>query len=263
MESKEVLKALGLPEDLDSVEKVVDAHRSSYLLKNEAHEDETVKGKITGKLFGELTTEAKRAFGLETAEIKDMHIKDILKLGVEKQNTKIKELEETAGKGSEEVIGKLKTEAEKYKGQANQYKTDLEKVVGEKAELETQFTGKLKQHKIDTVYKDAMAKLPLSESVTEVSKIGFDTLIKGNFKFDIGENDEFLVLDAQGQKVPNPTKTGVYLGLSEVLEMEAKKQNMLKQNNLPTGRQTPTYTPPAGQPATRTREIHPSARRTE
>jgi len=161
METKELLKAIGLPEDLDSVEKAVEAHRTSYLLKSEAHEDESVKGKITGKLFGELTTEAKRLYGFETAEIKDMHIKDILKLGVERQGTKIKELEEAAGKGSEEVIGKLKAETEKYKGQANQYKNDLEKVVGEKNELETQFTGKLKQHKIDTVYKDAISKLPL------------------------------------------------------------------------------------------------------
>jgi len=97
-----------------------------------------------------------------------------------------------------------------------------------------------------------------------VSKIGFDTLIKSSFKFDIGENDEFLVLDSNGQKVPNPTKTGVYLGLSEVLEMEAKKQNMLKQNNLTSNRTTTQYTPPSGgQPATKTREIHPSARRTE
>jgi len=263
MELKEALEALGLPTDLDTKEKIVEAHRNAYLLKTEAHEDDTVVGKITGKLFGELTQVAKREFGLETAEIKDKHLKDIIKDGVAKQKALITQLEESAGKGSEEVITKYKADVEKYKGQANQYKTDLDKVVGEKTELETQFTGKLKQFKVDNIYKDSFAKVAMSETVNEATKIGFETIVKGKFKFDIGENDEFLVLDAKGQKVPNPTKTGVYLGLSEVLEMEAKKQNMLKQNNLPTGRTNPVYTPPAGQqPATKTREIHPNARRT-
>lgn len=262
MELKDALKAIGLPEDIDSPEKLVEAHRSSYLLKGEAHEDEAVVAKVSGKIFGELTTVAKREFGLESSEIKDKPLRDIIKLGVEKKNTLIQSLEETASKGSEEVINKLKSDTEKYKGEAKQYKGDLEKLLGEKAELENTFNSKLKQFKVENHYKDVFAKLPLSESATEVAKLGFNTLIQSNYKLDVGDDDSIMVLDSKGQKIPNPKQTGTYLGLAEVLEMEAEKNGLLKKNNLPGGRvivktgAVNTDTTPA-----KRREIHPAAAR--
>lgn len=231
MEIKDVLESLGLPQDLDSTEKIVEAHRNNYLLKSEAHEDEDVKGKITGKLLGELTTKAKKLFGFSNEDIKDKHFKDILTEGVESYKTKLTELEEQSTKGGDEVVNKLKTDLEKLKTQANQYKGDLEKVLGEKTELETTFTNKLKQFKVDSVYKEQLSKIPFSEQAGDVAKLGFNTLIQSKYKIDLDETENVIVMDEKGQKIPHPQKTGVYLGLGEVLEMEAKKANILKQNN--------------------------------
>lgn len=258
MELKDALKAIGLPEDLDSVEKIVEAHRTSYILKGEAHEDDAVVAKVSGKIFGELTTVAKREFGLESAEIKDKSIRDIIKLGAEKKNTLITSLEESVGKGSEEVISKLKAESEKFKGEAKQYKGDLEKLVGEKAELETGFNNKLKQFKLDNYFKDVLGKVPFSEGATEVAKIGFNTLFQSKYKLDVADDESVLVLDSKGQKIPNPKQTGTYLGLSEVLELEAKENGLLKQNNVNQKVVVVNHQQQQNNAVT-TREMHPNA----
>lgn len=262
MEIKDVLEALGLPDSIDSKEKLVEAHRGMYLLTTEAHENEAVSAKITGRIFGELGKEAKKLFDFSNEEIKDKPFREILSAGVKKHTDAIKMLEETAGKGSEEIIQKAKAEADKYKSEAKQYKGDLEKLVLEKQEIENTFTGKLKQFKVDSALKDAMGKLTFSESATDVAKIGFNTLFASKYKLDLGEDDTVVVLDVKGNKVPHPSQTGKYLSLSEVLEAEAKANSLIKQNNLPPARVTPfaSATPPAGQEP-KTRTIHPAAAR--
>lgn len=265
LELKDVLDVLGLPTDVDSKEKLAELHRKNYITKAEAIEDDEVVKKVEGRIYGGLTTEAKRLFGFSKEEIKDKPFKDILREGAERFATKITELEEASGKGSEEVVKRLNGELEKFKNQANQYKTDLEKVIGEKSELENGFTQKLKEFKVQSAYKEAFSQIPLSETANDLTKRGFNDHVRSTYKFDVDEEENVIVLDAKGQKVPNPTKTGAYLGLVDVLKMEAEKNGILKKNN--AGANHPSFQfgqrkeEPGGDPPKPKREISTAAKR--
>lgn len=102
--------------------------------------------------------------------------------------------------------------------------------------------------------------MPFSDGTTEVAKLGFNTLIQSNYKLDVGDDDSILVLDSKGNKIPNPKQTGTYLGLPEILEMEADKNGLLKKNNL-NGNQrvVVTHSQRNDNNQAKTREIHPAA----
>lgn len=257
MEVQEVLKAVGLPEDIGTIEKIVEKHNSLFLPLADAHTDERVVEKITGKIFGGLTTAAKRQFGLTNEEIKDKKFEDIMAMGTEKLSKKIKDLEST---GSDEKVKNLTSELEKVKGQSQQYQTELEKVVKEKGDLETSFNTKLKEHKISGIVKEAKGKLSFADGVPEVARLGFDSLVASKYKIDLDEKENPIVTDLEGKRIKNPTKSGAFLSIDEVLDQELDGAKLKKKNNLP-GNKPFQFTPnPAStEPPATGRKVHPAA----
>lgn len=229
MEIKELLKALDLPEDIDTPEKAVSAHASKFIPLADAHTDDRVVEKVEGKLWGTVGNAVKREFGLKNEDIKDKKFEDILKFGVDGLKTKITELTNT---GADEKLTKLQTELDKIKIQADQYKTEMEKVVGEKTELETGFNNKLKGFKVASIYKDAKGKLLFADGIPEVSKLGFDTLISSKYEVSLDDKDNVIVLHKDGKRVANPTKSGAFLTLDEILDSELDQAGLKKKNNL-------------------------------
>lgn len=246
LEAKEVLKAFGLPEDTDSVEKAVEGHRKKYVLISEAHEQSSpVYAKIYGAVSGELAQEAKKLFDLSKEDMEEdgdkRPLRDVMKRAKEKVGAKIKELEEAAGKNNDEKLKSLLDENEKLKGRNKQYETDLKKIGEEKDQLATSFSQKLKEHKVSSQRKDIAGRLPYSDAKKddEIWKTGFDNYINSKYNFDLDENEKLSVTDKQGQKVPHPGKTGIYLSAEEIYDMELDKQGGKKKNGLPGGQRVP------------------------
>lgn len=236
LESKEILKALGLPEDLEDITKVVSKHNESYLLKSEAHEDDDVKSKTLGAALGSIDTEAKRLFGFSSEDIKGHKTVEILKKGVEKFKSQITELQ---GASSDEIVKKKDKEIETLKGQFEQYKGELEKVVQEKQELEANFTTKLKDYKVKNHLRDSKSKLAFVDKISDVSKRGFDAVIEDKYTFDLDDKDNFVVRTKDGKKVTNPKQSGTFLSPDEVLNMELEAAGLKKLNNQKGGNELP------------------------
>lgn len=233
METKEIFEFLGIAE-ADSLDKLKTAFEGKFVTKASAHEDEAVFGKINAKIYGGLTTEAKRVFDLKTEDIKDKEFKDIFKMGVEKLTSKIKTLEES--QTNDERYTKLKTE---YDGITTKFQETEKDVLKLRQELDTEkatASNTIKQFKIGHAYEAVKAKLPFADGVTDVTKIGFDTVIKSKYKMDIDEaTGNILVMSMDGKRIPNPKRTGEYLGINEVLDMELDAVEGLKKRNNASG----------------------------
>lgn len=227
MELKELLKALDLPEDTADIKTAVEHHNTKFLARDQAGEDPDVVSQVTGRIYGPLNNLAKKTFGLSNEDIKDKKFEDILKIGVDKFNTEITALK---GQNSDDKVKTVTDELNRTKVLADQYKTDLEKAVQEKTDLETGFDNKIKGFKITEKVKEAKGKLSFAESIPELAKVGFDTQINQKYKFDLDKEDNLIVLTSEGKKVSNPTKTGKYLSIDEVLDMELEAANLKKQN---------------------------------
>lgn len=228
LEVKEVLKAFGLPEDIDSVEKAVEKHTAIYVPIDSADSDERVVSKVSGRLLGGLTTTTKKIFGLKSEDIKDKKYEDVLALAAKGLTDQINELKNS---GSDEKLSNMQKELEKVKNLSEQYRTDLEKAVLEKGDLETNFNKKVKSFKIGSKLENVMGKLPFSNGIPEAAKIGFNKIVADAYDFDLDESENVIVMDKKGKRIPNPTKSNTYFSLDEVLDAELDKQGLKKKNN--------------------------------
>lgn len=222
---------MGLPADIDSIDKLKPKFESRFLTKATAHEDEEVRSKISGALYGGLTTEAKRLFNLKPADIEGKDFKDILKMGVEGMSTKIKTLEESTN--NDERYNTLKKEYEGLNQKHEQTASDALKLRKELDDEKAAAANKIKGFQVNHAYDAERSKLPFADGTLDVAKIGFDASFKGKYKMDIDDTGALLVMTQDGKRVPNPKRTGEYLGLSEVLDMELEAiPGLKKKNNL-------------------------------
>lgn len=233
MEAKDIFEYLGISE-ADSLDKFKSAFEGKFITRALAHDDEAVAGKITANVLGGLTTEAKRLFGFKGEDVKDKPFKDILKMGVENLTTKIKTLEESTS--NDEKYTKLKGEYDALTGKYGQTAEDVVKLRQELDNEKATSANTIKQFKIGHAYEAAKSKLPFADGVTDVTKIGFDTVVKSKYKMDIDDaTGNILVMSQDGKRIPNPKRTGEYLGLSEVLDMELDAVEGLKKRNSASG----------------------------
>lgn len=235
MEIKEVFDFLGLPADIDSVDKLKTKFESKFITKAVAHEDDEIKSKVSGAIYGGLTTEAKRLFGFKSEEIKDKDFKDILKMGAETMGAKIKSLEDAAG--NDERYMNLKKEYDGVLGKFNQTTEDLGKLRKELDDEKATAANQIKSFKVNHAYEAERSKLPFTDGAPEVAKIGFDTVFKSKYKLDLDEQGGPIVMTQDGKRVANPKRTGEYLGLAEVLDLELEAIPGLKKKNNLNGNQ--------------------------
>lgn len=234
LELKDALTCLGI--DIDpataKVEDFKTAVDAKFITLDEATKNPDIMKKAVGSFGFEVNDALKKEFGLEKSEIKDLPTKEIVQFAAKKLMGKIKELEDSAGKGVDEKVKELTGKIEKLQGVANQYKSDLDKTAGELETEKTNFSTKLKGFKVQNLMKDAKSKLAWSEQATEVSKRGFDAIISDKYVIEVGDDDAVSILDKAGKKIPHPKKTGTYLGIDEVMDMELESAGLKKKNNL-------------------------------
>lgn len=269
MELKDVLNTLGLEgaKDIDSFK---EKFQGKFISKDEAYNDEEIKGKITGKVTGAATTLFKRLFELDNSEIKDKKWEEIAELGASKLKASIKELEGKSSQTNDEALKDLNAKLEKATNTISEYKAqnstlqkgleDTEKTWSEK------YTGLRKNNIIEGAKSKLSSKL---RELNDLERIGFEAAIKNNIILEFDEKDEPVVKGPDGKRIPNPNKLGAFLSIDEALEMEAVKGNVIKKNNAggqqanqamfqPSQQQNNTSQQNNGGQSTQ-RQVHPNA----
>lgn len=262
MEVKDILTALDIKaEDIDGFKKAIN---EKFIPKSQAMDDDEIKGKITGKITGAFTTNAKRVFGLSNEDVKDKKWEDILELGVQKQNERIKELEDLASANNGEKEKELTSKLEKAAKKADEYKNLLETASQTLAQKETEFTSTIKGMKVSSFFDKAKEKVSskLKSDISEAERFYLDSKLKENIIVDFDDNGEPLVLGKDGKRLTNPNKVGAFFSLEEAIEKEAETLNLIKKNNGQVIDPKKIFTPieqKAQIQQTNTRTIHPNA----
>lgn len=237
MELKNVLETLGL-EGVKDLEAFKEKFQSKFITKDEAFNDEEIKGKITGKIAGAATTLIKRHFELENAEIKDKKWEEVLEIGVSKLKNSLKELEGKAGQTNDEALKDYQAKLEKANKTISDFKEQNETLKTGLETSEKTWSEKYLGLKKNNVLESAKSRLlPKLREMTELERVGFEAAIKNNINIDFDEKDEIYVKGIDGKRIPNPNKMGAFLSLDEALELEAVKGNVIKKNN--AGQQNP------------------------
>jgi hypothetical protein len=261
MEAKDLLEVLDLKDikDIDGFKKAVN---EKFISKSQALDDDEIKGKITGKVTGALTTLAKREFDLSNDEIKDKKWEEIIVQGAAKQKAKIKELEDLSASGNDEKVKDLTAKLEKASKKADEYKGLLDTTTQTLAQKETEFNGKIKEFKVSSRFEKAKETVSqkLKSDLSLAEKLGFDSKLK-DIVVDFDDKDEVLVLGKDGKRLTNPNKVGAFLSLEEAIELQASELNLIKKNNGATVDLKSLHTPKTEtvQPQTNGRQVHPSA----
>lgn len=258
LELKTALEAAGLPTEIDSPEALVEAINKKFIVRDEAVKDAELEKKFYGKFANVHESALRKAFDLEETEIVGKPLKDVIKLSAEKVAQKMKEIEEAGGKGNDEKLNKLLEEHNKLKAQITDLSVVNTKLIQEKDQLASEYDGKIKSFKIDSEYKKAKAKLAFADGIPNAAKVGFDTIFNGKYKIDFDEKGATIVTDHEGKPIANPKKTGVYLGLEEVLDQELDAQSLKKKNNLPANPPKPGPVSPQDADKQR-RPVNPAA----
>ncbi len=238
IELKDIISSLGIDADIEKL--TLDDFKtqvgSKYVLREDALKDEEIKSKITGNIFGKLTTKAAQEFGLTSGEVKDKKIEEILTLAKTKYETQITALTEQAGKGNdkkvkelEDAISEAKSKLKTAEDGLGQWETKFNSEVADRE-------GKLKSYKLN----DKVSKIQqsLSDKFTEdykkseLVRAGFETHINNTYVFDLDEKDEPIVkTKADGKIVASKAKIGHSATIDEILLSEMEAKGVLKKNN--------------------------------
>ena len=174
---------------------------------------EEIGQQITGKVSEYTETLAEKEKEIAEAKKSGASAKDVEKLTAELETWKNKH-EETEG-----LLNTTKTQFEEF-----QNNVEAEK----------------KQFKISQFERDAWNNIKLATK-SDYERKGFEQELKSKYQLEL-DNDNLVVKDKEGKRIPNPTKHGEFMGWKDVIEHEAKGANLLDEN--PHSGKQPKNTPP-------------------
>ena len=257
MEAKELLDFLGIEaEDLDGFKS---QFGTKYYTEKQIHDNKDLIGKFTGKTLSKVKQnvlkQAREAdIPFTNNEFDDVELEEIVKTldsrRSESYNTQLTELKSQIGKSGEEAIAPYKEKLTKFEQALADEKKAKVEIMGQFDQFKAESAGQIKSTRIDYFKKDLMTSIdydPLAIK-DELKKMGWESHVSSNFKFDFDENDQPIILDKSGSKIKNPKKADEWLSPKDVLTAEADKLGLIKKNQQ-GGR--PAFVPPApgGTPA--------------
>jgi len=226
--TEQLLKAVKLDGKTFETEEDFVAELSKQYAPIDAPISEEKKAKVIGGLLGTLETTLKRElkeFGVEHEIDKKKPIQDTLAEVMAAirttKNEEFEALKAQSGTGNDEKIKSLTSELEKFKNKFHEEKDLRTQAVAQWQQKEQEYEGKIKNVKKDYKLTDTYSSaVKWKSGITEIEKIGFDSMIKSKYNVDLDEADALIVTDKQGKQIPNPKVAGQTLSFAEVLEME-------------------------------------------
>lgn len=247
IENKEIFDYLGInTEGIENIDSFREKFENEFVKKSVLKDSKsneykefapTFVGKITGSTQTALNRKLKE-YGVEidANEIKDKRIEDVVEYGVSKLfdslNGKVGDLENKLTKGKDEATKELET---KYNTITKKY-SELESLhnglKNEYQSAEEKWKNTLKQEKINHLIAKQHEGIKWKAGIKDIEREGFFGRIKTNYKIDFDETSNQLeVFDVNGNRIPNPKKSGTWKSYSEILEEEGLKNEVWANND--------------------------------
>jgi hypothetical protein len=246
IDNKEIFNYLGIPDEgIESIDSFRERFESEFVKKSVLKDTKsneykefapTFVGKVTGSTQTTLNRKLKEyGIELDANEIKDKRIEDVIEMGVSKLYDSISErvvdLEGKLSKGKDEATKELET---KYNSISKKY-SELEQLhnglKNEYQSAEEKWKNNLKNERVNHLVAKQHEGIKWKAGIKDIEREGFFGRIKSNYKIDYDENSNQLeVFDVNGNRIPNPKKSGTWKTYAEILEEEGLKNEVWSSN---------------------------------
>lgn len=227
---------LGIGKEYESEDEFRATFEKEFIRKSLAPDPERIKGETFGKmrtaftqLFREMGIDITKSEwegdALEVAKDKILGYRESL-------NEKIKELEQRAeepGKELEILQEKLNKREQKLKDIETLHKQTL----SEFDEYKSQSIQKEKSWKINTVMDSIRKDIPWSSDRAEQDEVYFNHKWNEKYKVDLDDDGKPVLLNKEGERIPNPKTTGTFLDPKEAALSLATELGQVKKTDNP------------------------------
>lgn len=234
------------PDEVESIDKAKEHFQSRAVLRDQAHKDEAIIGKVFGaaetkvkSLFGDFLGDAESEARLKFSQAKSFteKLEIIGKTVKEKTSAEIEELKKKVGSAAPELKAKYESEIEEWK---NKYATikqaQTEAVEGIK-QWETRFQEREKDFKVQHLLNDVRSKVDIDPTLSSTPQgkmilKGFESEFFSKYKPDLSEDGNTLVFieKATGKPKANPKRAGDFLSAEEIFAEEIKAAGIEKKS---------------------------------
>lgn len=240
MELKDVFEYMGFEKEPENIDEFKEVVKNNWTLKKQAIEDDSVRKAVLGSSFKAVGQNIRKklneGYGLEipNSELESKQIEEFVFDNIEKikstYESKIKEIE-TQITAPNEALKEYETKAISLEKRLKEEKDAKKLIEAEYNQFKETKQSELKNYKIDVLKKDIFSKIKFSSDVTDVAKIGYNTLIESKYSIDFDESGEPIVVDKKkGERIPNEKVAGKYKTPYEIFEEEAISNKLIATN---------------------------------
>lgn len=232
MEIAEIKQFLGLPDEVDSLEKFKEHFNSSFVNKEKAHLDETVKSRATGDVLRRISSKVANElgdFGIKTSDFEGKPFEEVVSVAAQNAKQRIQELSESQGKPDKRYQD-LESQFQTIKQERDQFKGQLSQVAGEFETFKAQKDNEVKNWKIGIKLNEVKSKITFVDGISDIQRKGFESVLN-EYKFDLDETDNLVVKDNNGNFIPSKSKAGAFADAYEVMDFLADANGLKKKNN--------------------------------
>ena len=246
IENKDILNYLGINEtEIENIDSFREKFETEFVKKSVLKDPKsneykefapTFVGKVTGSTQTALNRKLKE-YGIEmdANELNGKRIEDVIETGVSKLyeslHGKVYDLENKLTKGKDEATKELESKLNSVQKKYTELESLHNNLKNEFQSAEENWKTNFKNERIKHLIAKQHEGIKWKLGIKDIEKEGFFGRIKTNYKIDIDENTNQLeVFDSNGNRIPNPKKSGTWKTYNEILEEEGLKNEVWSAN---------------------------------
>lgn len=255
---KEFITFVGVDE-AKTIDEAKAKFSGQYYTEKQIHDDPKLLGKFTGKTIKRIkqniiSKARERDIPFTQSDFDNVElIEDVFdQLATKQAETfggKITELQGQIGKTGEEAIKPYKDKIDQYERSLTDERKAKKDIADEYEKFKGDMDGKVKTIENKYYKNDLLGKVNKQLDQVKLKdplvKVGWESTIDSNVKFDKDEHGEFQAFDLNGQKFKDPKKADRWLSPEEVVMKFADPAGLIPKN--PQGGQ-PAFRPPVPPP---------------
>lgn len=263
---KEQKEFYAIPDEVTTPEEYKTWFNDTFIRKDKINVDKALRQQISGAALGTEMTNFFRFFkdrGVEFTEEEKKAFMDLpshkneklIESGFEKLTgtyaNQIEELKKTGVQNNDEKLKTLEEDKNKLSLRIKEIELARTQAVTELENEKKNTQTNLRTFKISSLRDEALKGVKLKAKLTEAERLGWESAIEKNLKFDLGENEALETLNPNGERIINKNKAGQFLNATEALQDLANTLGLAETN--PHGGK-PAPQPYTGNPKPGTRE---------
>ena len=242
MEFKEVAEYLGIDaEKIKTLDEFKSTFDKEFLRASAITEDSEPVKKILGKTFGTLENEIKKvskSFELDVdfdaEDLKGKKVTDKMKFVLskfdEKNKSTIADLTAKASLGNDDKVKEWEQKYEKLNKKYSDTDGLLKKTSEDFEGFKLNSLKEIKGVKVGIHKAEIFGKAKFSTDVNDYAKKGFLNEFESKFSLDLDENEKVVIVDKNGNRIPNPKVTGSFYEPLDLLTEETIKAKLYPLN---------------------------------